>query len=651
MKKRLDKILSSSVWKQLLYLIILVVFVGILFIILARLFSIPLTSKDNSGNIWYVASRLFDFGFLEKSENKLFEFTIAIVGWVLCTGLLIAIITNAYFSRIDKVVEGQTRYYFKDHCIILGNNEMTRSLINQIANWNKFNLKSKIIIHTEQNVKEVKNTLKSHLPNFIEKRIFVFRGARDSQEELETLHIDKAKIVVVLGEKEESGIDSRNVECVKLISEILTKKRKSNKELLDCYLYLENQTTFTLLQQYELPTDLKNNLNLLAFNLHENWANRILTGGKYMEGEKYEPLDHEPITIKNGKQIRFVILGFNRMGQALAIQAARIAHFGNNKKTIITIIDYDLDESKNTFHTQFPGLNQLSDVEFEFLETNIQNVEVRKKMKNWAFDEKIVLTIAVCFRNPDKSLTIGLNLPSEVFDNKVSIFIRQEVLHGIASTISAKKLENEIRYNEILTSDKRLQHLKFFGMLSDACDLEFERDILAKKFHLQYLKKTKEDGRFNTNESNFKDWEKLPEQYKWSNRYMVDIFSVKLRALANNSKVFSLKDTIEDYRKNINLVYDIAWKNSEIKDNTLSINKSTMNLYLEDIELLAEIEHNRWMAERVFGGWNYGKIKDNIKRLTPYLVPYKQLSEEIQTYDRDISVRMFDFHEIIKGQE
>ena len=54
----------------------------------------------------------------------------------------------------------------------------------------------------------------------------------------------------------------------------------------------------------------------------------------------------------------------------------------------------------------------------------------------------------------------------------------------------------------------------------------------------------------------------------------------------------------------------------------------------EEIELLAEIEHEDWMKERIDSGWTLGD-KDVANKKTPYLIPYSELSEEIKDYDRD----------------
>jgi hypothetical protein len=53
------------------------------------------------------------------------------------------------------------------------------------------------------------------------------------------------------------------------------------------------------------------------------------------------------------------------------------------------------------------------------------------------------------------------------------------------------------------------------------------------------------------------------------------------------------------------------------------------------VGLLAAFEHDEWMRERLQSGWVYGAEKDEVGRVSPYLVPFEDLSEDIKEIDRD----------------
>ena len=53
-----------------------------------------------------------------------------------------------------------------------------------------------------------------------------------------------------------------------------------------------------------------------------------------------------------------------------------------------------------------------------------------------------------------------------------------------------------------------------------------------------------------------------------------------------------------------------------------------------EVELMAEMEHGRWIIERLASGWQYGPEKDNVKKISPYLLSWHELPDEIKGYDR-----------------
>ncbi len=57
----------------------------------------------------------------------------------------------------------------------------------------------------------------------------------------------------------------------------------------------------------------------------------------------------------------------------------------------------------------------------------------------------------------------------------------------------------------------------------------------------------------------------------------------------------------------------------------------------DEVEQMAEREHGRWNVERLSAGWRYAEKKDEERRLSPYLVPWKSvlLPDGIKEYDRN----------------
>lgn len=129
------------------------------------------------------------------------------------------------------------------------------------------------------------------------------------------------------------------------------------------------------------------------------------------------------------------------------------------------------------------------------------------------------------------------------------------------------------------------------------------RETIAKSIHESYradqIKATQE------NATSLRIWEHLPEHLKESNRQQTDHFLEKLNEIGYAVREKTGKQII---------------KPIELND--------------DEVEYLAEIEHARWNVERFLSGWTFGEHKDVEKKITPYLISWKELPEEIKELDR-----------------
>jgi len=55
-------------------------------------------------------------------------------------------------------------------------------------------------------------------------------------------------------------------------------------------------------------------------------------------------------------------------------------------------------------------------------------------------------------------------------------------------------------------------------------------------------------------------------------------------------------------------------------------------------EILAKNTHDVWATGRIKEGWICGKVRDDIKKTHPCLVPYEDLPESEKEYDRATSL-------------
>jgi len=130
---------------------------------------------------------------------------------------------------------------------------------------------------------------------------------------------------------------------------------------------------------------------------------------------------------------------------------------------------------------------------------------------------------------------------------------------------------------------------------------EIKLEELSRLAHEKYL-----DQRIKTDkDDSLKYWEDLKDDLKDSNRQQVGY------------SVYNLKKAGFNVKK------------------TANPNPEKIKLSTEEIELLAELEHGRWNAERLLSGWRYGPVKNSKLKISPYLVPWNELPDSIKKYDRD----------------
>ena len=128
------------------------------------------------------------------------------------------------------------------------------------------------------------------------------------------------------------------------------------------------------------------------------------------------------------------------------------------------------------------------------------------------------------------------------------------------------------------------------------------REVLAKTIHEKYRKDNK--GKVSDDDPAMAPWEKLREDLKESNRQQADDLPEKLKAVGCDfAPVVDRKPKL-------------------------------MEFTVEEIEIMAEMEHSRWNREKFMAGWSFGEKKDSAKKTHPCLVEWKDLSEQDKEKDR-----------------
>ncbi len=223
---------------------------------------------------------------------------------------------------------------------------------------------------------------------------------------------------------------------------------------LECYMLLEEQTSLWLLQTVGLPEALNAKVDLVATTAEDLMAKTL-----FVRPARVQPvmpvLDRQPIGRDSQQTVHLVLLGNGQLAEAMAINAALVAHYPNycrdaRLRTRITIIDdniYSLSDHLtqrycHLFDNSYYRIIDLRDdaprcivhrpryegrradcvdIEWEFVCGNVRNEAVRQKLREWSCSERQQLTIAICHNDDTRNYNEAFSLPEETYQRAVPV--------------------------------------------------------------------------------------------------------------------------------------------------------------------------------------------------------------------------------------
>lgn len=513
--------------------------------------------------------------------------------------------------------------------MIIGSDQIVYGLVSQLCETSFENTSNTIVVVTSKDVEQMRNSLCAiSRTKKNKKRILVNYGLRDSEEYLHKINIAYAKEVYILGDTSEfddieNFHDSLNVRCLTLIAK---QCKKANGAKLPCHVLFDYKTTYHVFQYADLSPEITKYVEFHPFNFYDSWARRVLVSGYSNDEEiEYMPLDYVPITQKDSENyIHLIIIGMSKMGQAIALQAAHIAHFPNYKKrkTRITFIDrngkvemgefkqkcgelfkvsrsvyidadawsealdlkLEADDNKNEekYTTHYGIAEEYShlvdaddndkefiDVEWTFIKGDDHNPVVQRLLNRFIADENAIITVAVCLNLTHVSLRSAMHLPKAYYekDNPVPILVQQRKTSTMVMTLNGKNLDEEKR------EGLRYKNIYPFGMVYSCYDLHIASSVEKCKriaaIYDHFNKYDKIPDQIDTEYANI-IWDSTPITKRWSNIYAAASIPTKLRCIGID---------IDTYPN----IPDLTEK---------------------QVEQLAEIEHNRWNVEKLLLGYS-----------------------------------------------
>lgn len=367
---------------------------------------------------------------------------------------------------------------------------------------------------------------------------------------------------------------------------------------LHVYVHVADPQLRAELHKRQVLADSRANLHASTFSVFENSARLLL---------RDHPLDHVRIKVDDERRVQLILAGFGILGEAILVRAALAGHYANLKRLRAVIIDPGATRAERIFRSRYPQFDKVASA--TFLDLELEEPDGQRRIaalcENTA---EYISTVVIPLDQPTRTLALALSLAGRLHSS-VPIRLRLDEDAGIGELIQ--------RHSRGVVTPSPITP---FGTIAAACRAENwankELDVMARAMHEYYVSKLGEIQKNYPANPSAAPWDLLSEQLRESNRQAADHIPVKLRAAGCHTARVSSGDPGE----------------------------LVPNFTEREVEVLAKMEHRRWMAERFLAGWVLGP-KDHDKRNSPYLVEW----EELPTHPEDIPERDRNAVRIVPG--
>lgn len=346
---------------------------------------------------------------------------------------------------------------------------------------------------------------------------------------------------------------------------------------LRCSVHLTDTELTELLRGAELGgTD---TVRVEFFNLHERAARALLAEqAPFGEGVRLPHL---------------VVLGLGQLGRSLVVAAAQQWAEVGEGPLPVTLVDREASGRWHAMCLQHPALEGAVRVRCLDIDLDAPTGEVLNTFTGMLAEAPPTL-VAVVFEDESLALSTGLFVHRAVRDGAVPIVVRTEADAGLGSVVTPRAGG---------AAPARFPGLTLFPFLDRACSPAIieggVREQLARAMHEDHIARTGGGDGYH------RSWDVLTDDDRESSRRSADGIVDSVTALGY--ELLPLRH----------------W------------GRVTMPFTVEELDQLAEREHERWKAEREADGWSYGETRDNDLKKNPLLLPWDQLSVDARAQNID----------------
>ncbi len=464
--------------------------------------------------------------------------------------------------------------YLRDHTVVCGLGRKGLMIAESLARRGERVL---VVESDEQN---------DYLDRCRERGVPVLFGDAADPRLLGRARVDRARRVVAV-----TGDDGVNAEVAVACRGLVTGRRGSP---LDCFVHLVDTQLCRLLYEQELRLAGRDSLRLEFFDVHHRCARALLNEFPFFAADV---VTGRPTGSIPASRPHVLVVGCGRTGQDLIVQAARQwwrEHRDSGERFWVTIVDWHALARLEGLRLRYPRLGDACEV--TPVELDVTSPEFEHAAFLGGGDGVPAVTAAyICLDDDSRSLSAGLALLPRTRAAGILVVVRMMEEVGLAT---------------LATGDKDGgTELRAFGVLGYVCAPERlfagMHETLARAVHEDFVAGRLQAGESSATNPALVDWDELPPGLRESNLDQAAHIFEKLREV--DCDLAPLTD----------------W------------NAESFTFTREQVEKLAEMEHVRFVKERLDAGWTYQPgPKDIARKSSPYLRPWDDLSDGEKEFDR-----------------
>ncbi len=399
---------------------------------------------------------------------------------------------------------------------------------------------------------------------------------------LRTAGVDRARSLICV-----CGEDGANAEIAANARSLCVEAGS----VLSCFVHITEPELCRLLGERQVEAAGEARFRMEFFSIYQSGAMAML---------KRHPIPAAS-RLSSEEPPHILLVGLGRMGWSFLAHAARqwwSAHKGDGGRLRVTVVDRLVEEKTESVQLRYPRLAQACELRGVRADVGSPGFD----RGEFAFDDegKCVIDAAyVCLDDNALGLTTALKLLNLTRAHRVPIVVRLSEDAGLAELLKSN-----------VDGEDGLENLHTFGLLDVTCQPDLVlggvHEVMARAVHEGYL----EDRRnaHDTPEGNpsMVSWEDLPERLRESCRRQADHIWEKLSAV--RCGVAPLSD----------------WEAESFRFTN------------DEVEQLAQMEHDRWMDDLRSQGWRFAPGKKSERNKThPCILPWEQLPDDIRDIDRN----------------